>query len=744
MTGDNSREWSPEEEVPLVEVLLNAVSKNDEQSATNDNEHSANEADANASSVSKKRTRSESSTKDNDCEDINIHVEAGWSDDDKDGKEQQQQQQQAAKRMAVATGSDENSPVPAKKADEMELLKDFVVRAVVTRKDVEVVFEHNQSKQADLEARTGAKITIVAGKDDPDIVVDRVLSIRGHIDNVSAAYKCVADGMLAIKEAKEANEEADKQQQQQQRDGDGANADTAGSNSKEKADVEVIEVEDDENTNQDDNADKEASKANEENNNKDDGDGANPDTAKPTDNNKGRIKLRVLVHHKCVGSVMGHGGKTINKIREAASVNIHTSEDTLPRSSERIIEIIGAPESIEMAIHLIAEALTRDIELYNNADYYVPAANLPSAMTVETHYRKRKDGRRPHGGDYHHGYNHQGGGGNRGGHGYNRSGYHNRNYNQNRFRGSNSNSNSNSYPNGGRNNRYQDYNRHGQQRNRGNNGPGGGMGQVNRMPMGGRQYQYKQRGGQYNNNNNGNNGNNGNGRMGNQMGGGSMSANGNAAISYAGYAVPASAVYPAYTVPPQAMAQGGSGGGGNMRGMQYGTAIASTSPGVVGGYNAAMAASPYQFPAPIAYGYGAAIPAVPGMSSGSNNNRSGQPSRSYPPTSRGNSWSQNAQHSPTGGGGPSSDNKGSVSRQTIQQMFVPSDKIGAVIGRRGETINEIRRTANVKVDIQDSAQGAKDRLVVITGEYEQVYSAYDMILNKINTARPQQPSNMHL
>ncbi|KAJ2800818.1 Poly(rC)-binding protein 4 [Coemansia helicoidea] len=80
--------------------------------------------------------------------------------------------------------------------------------------------------------------------------------------------------------------------------------------------------------------------------------------------------------------------------------------------------------------------------------------------------------------------------------------------------------------------------------------------------------------------------------------------------------------------------------------------------------------------------------------------------------------------------------------QTVQQIYVPGDRIGAVIGRRGETINEIRRVTSARVDIQDSAPGAQERLVVITGAYEQVRTAYGMIKDKVDTARPSGRPNM--
>ncbi|KAJ2381909.1 PAB1 binding protein [Coemansia sp. RSA 2611] len=266
---------------------------------------------------------------------------------------------------------------------------------------------------------------------------------------------------------------------------------------------------------------------------------------------------------------MGHSGRTINNIRDVTSVSIHTSEATLPISTERIVEISGSPESIQRAIVLIAEALTRDMASYTSADLYVPAACLPSAMTVEINNRKRKDGKRPGNADQYSG-------------------------------------------------------------NRG-----------------------------------------------------------------------------------QAGAYGDS-------------------------YNGAP--SSYQYPAPAAYGYGVP-PAAQGMYGGASEQSPNAPySQAYPERNNRQQMPQpsmpmggNSGNLPMGGGGGAPPGAGS---QTIQQIYVPGDKIGAVIGRRGETINEIRRTTNAHVDIQDSGPGAKQRLIIITGGYDQVRSAYYMIKNKVDMARP--------
>ncbi|KAJ2455340.1 RNA binding protein, heterogenous nuclear RNP-K like protein [Coemansia sp. RSA 2336] len=642
---------------------------------------------------------------DHTSEDLNLHVEADWSEDEKYEKEH------PAKRLA--TDAEDGSPVAAKKNDSM--LDDFTIRAVVTRKDVDVIFGHESSQKPSLESETKTTIDIVAGKDDPEIVVDRVLSIRGHIDHVASAYKLVADGILSIKKA--AEEAANKP--------DKATSPAAD----ESATAQPSEVEHDAAAATDD-AEAESAVADNVGTNADEGAATNPEVEsgdepkdsaeanpeEPTDEkpqpdsassqpNKSRITLRMLVPHKCVGSIMGHGGKTINKIRDSASVSIHTSESTLPRSSERIVELVGAPESIGKAMKLIAAALTKDITAYYSADYYVPAANLPSAMTVDTQARKRKDGRRPgHTDNYAGRHNHNRNTGFRHGHGS--GGAANGGYSQMRGH-ANPRNNGNRFGRGAAN------------RQSGRGRGSGHMSGVNRIPIG-------------STNNSANySRQHGGGNFRNQPG---MRSGPPPAMGFGGYAVPAAAAapYPVY--------QGALANGGNSN-TQYGNSNAPSvgapsSAGAYGGAYGGGGPAPYQIAVPAGYGYAPApmpggygaramVPAAAGAAPPPYQQRSysgysGRPSMQQPQMGM-----TGTSHAPSGSAG-----------QTVQQIYVPGDRIGAVIGRRGETINMIRRSTNARVDIQDSAQGAKERLVVITGEYEQVRSAYDQIKTHIENARP--------
>ncbi|KAJ2889857.1 hypothetical protein GGI21_006401, partial [Coemansia aciculifera] len=290
---------------------------------------------------------------------------------------------------------------------------------------------------------------------------------------------------------------------------------------------------------------------------------------------------------------MGHGGRTINNIRDATTVSIHTSEATLPLSTERLVELNGSPESIQKAIVLVAEALTRDMASYTSADLYVPAANLPSAMTVEIHNRKRKDGRRLGNVDHHSGNRNQVG--NRGSglrnNSGNAGGYGHINRGQGGFSHNASNNNNNM---GGVSSRGDRYSRHGDRqgdRYGGRNRGPGSASHVNRVPVGGGGGRSQGQPAQYNHSNNNNN-------AGYRMGSQPMPSR-NAApptLNYGGYAVPAPTAYPTYGV-PNAGATGHMGGGISPA-MRYGAAaMASMTAGPArGAYGNGYDAAPPSYP----------------------------------------------------------------------------------------------------------------------------------------------------
>ncbi|CDQ58544.1 unnamed protein product [Oncorhynchus mykiss] len=70
------------------------------------------------------------------------------------------------------------------------------------------------------------------------------------------------------------------------------------------------------------------------------------------------LTLRLLMHGKEVGSIIGKKGETVKKMREESGARINISEGSSP---ERIVTITGPTEGIFKAFSMIAEKFEEDI-----------------------------------------------------------------------------------------------------------------------------------------------------------------------------------------------------------------------------------------------------------------------------------------------------------------------------------------------------------------------------------------------
>ncbi|XP_059928695.1 poly(rC)-binding protein 3-like [Gadus macrocephalus] len=70
------------------------------------------------------------------------------------------------------------------------------------------------------------------------------------------------------------------------------------------------------------------------------------------------LTLRLLMHGKEVGSIIGKKGETVKKMREESGARINISEGSSP---ERIVTITGPTEGLFRAFSMIAERFEEDI-----------------------------------------------------------------------------------------------------------------------------------------------------------------------------------------------------------------------------------------------------------------------------------------------------------------------------------------------------------------------------------------------
>ncbi|KAJ3256298.1 hypothetical protein HK104_007101 [Borealophlyctis nickersoniae] len=67
----------------------------------------------------------------------------------------------------------------------------------------------------------------------------------------------------------------------------------------------------------------------------------------------------------------------------------------------------------------------------------------------------------------------------------------------------------------------------------------------------------------------------------------------------------------------------------------------------------------------------------------------------------------------------------------VQQIFIPNDMVGAIIGKAGAKINEIRHASGCQIKIGDAATGQNERLVTITGSPENNQMALYLLYSRL-------------
>jgi predicted PilT family ATPase len=66
-----------------------------------------------------------------------------------------------------------------------------------------------------------------------------------------------------------------------------------------------------------------------------------------------------------------------------------------------------------------------------------------------------------------------------------------------------------------------------------------------------------------------------------------------------------------------------------------------------------------------------------------------------------------------------------------QQIFIPNDMVGAIIGKGGAKINEIRQLSGSVIKINEPQDNSNERLVTITGTQECNQMALYMLYSRL-------------
>lgn len=89
--------------------------------------------------------------------------------------------------------------------------------------------------------------------------------------------------------------------------------------------------------------------------------------------------VRLLISHNLMGTIIGRGGLKIKSIQDNSGARMVASKEMLPQSTERVVEVQGAPEAIGRAIEEIGRSLLEDWERGAGTVLYHPGSGTPGA-----------------------------------------------------------------------------------------------------------------------------------------------------------------------------------------------------------------------------------------------------------------------------------------------------------------------------------------------------------------------------
>ncbi|KAJ3087656.1 RNA binding protein, heterogenous nuclear RNP-K like protein [Quaeritorhiza haematococci] len=105
--------------------------------------------------------------------------------------------------------------------------------------------------------------------------------------------------------------------------------------------------------------------------------------------------IRLLVSHQLMGSVIGKGGSKIREIQEASGAKIVVSKEMLPQSTERVIDVFGNVDSIQIAVYQVGECILNDLDRAAGTILYNPQVRLGGGIAGVTSRTPREDGGMP-------------------------------------------------------------------------------------------------------------------------------------------------------------------------------------------------------------------------------------------------------------------------------------------------------------------------------------------------------------
>ncbi|KAK3296041.1 uncharacterized protein B0H64DRAFT_161934 [Chaetomium fimeti] len=93
----------------------------------------------------------------------------------------------------------------------------------------------------------------------------------------------------------------------------------------------------------------------------------------------GTHPIKLLISHNQMGTIIGRQGLKIKHIQDVSGVRMVAQKEMLPQSTERIVEVQGTPEGIQVAIWEICKCLVDDWQRGTGTVLYNPVVRTQAA-----------------------------------------------------------------------------------------------------------------------------------------------------------------------------------------------------------------------------------------------------------------------------------------------------------------------------------------------------------------------------
>ncbi|KXJ94448.1 KH domain-containing protein [Microdochium bolleyi] len=97
--------------------------------------------------------------------------------------------------------------------------------------------------------------------------------------------------------------------------------------------------------------------------------------------NTGTHPIKLLISHNQMGTIIGKSGLKIKHIQDVSQVRMVAQKEMLPQSTERIVEVQGTPEGIQLAVWEISKCLVDDWQRGTGTILYNPLVRTGPGST---------------------------------------------------------------------------------------------------------------------------------------------------------------------------------------------------------------------------------------------------------------------------------------------------------------------------------------------------------------------------